>query len=186
MRNINFKLEDHEIRQMWFSTPKEKVKPVCVLNWKEQNSDLTAFNFKIQVFCSAAWTKGGPHENEFWQFSNTKKWLSQTAQKVDRKNKNGVICLVSFFPSWVMVLKLPKIVHFLQICTDFSKESKFIKAIYLYPPEGPIMHIQKIVCFIGVCATVHEIPRNKISTKVLTQQKSNKIHQLQKLISSKF
>ena len=37
-------------------------------------------------------------------------WLSQTvrAQKVDEKN--GVICLVPFFPSWVMVLKLPKIV----------------------------------------------------------------------------
>ena len=65
------------------------------------------------------------------------KWISQTvrAQKVDEKN--GVICLVSFFPSWVMVLKLPKIVHFLQICADLSKKSKSIKAIYLYPSERP-------------------------------------------------
>ena len=36
-----------------------------------------------------------------------------------------------------MVLKLPKIVHFLQICADFSKKSKSIKAIYLYPSERP-------------------------------------------------
>ena len=33
------------------------------------------------------------------------------AQKVDEKS--GVICLVFFFPSWVMVLKLPKIVSLL-------------------------------------------------------------------------
>ena len=30
--------------------------------------------------------------------------------------KKGVICLVSSFPSWVMVFKLSKIVHFFQIC----------------------------------------------------------------------
>ena len=32
-----------------------------------------------------------------------------------------------------MVLKLPKIVHFLQICPDLRKKSKYIKSIYLYP-----------------------------------------------------
>ena len=36
-----------------------------------------------------------------------------------------------------MVLKLPKIVHFLQICADVSKKSKSIKAIYLHPSERP-------------------------------------------------
>ena len=63
------------------------------------------------------------------------KWIPQTirAQKVE--GKNGVICLVSFFPPWVMALKLTKIVHFLQICTDLSKRFKSIKAIYLYPSE---------------------------------------------------
>ena len=40
--------------------------------------------------------------------------------------KNGVICLVFFFPSWVMVLKLPKIMHFLQICAALSKKSKSV------------------------------------------------------------
>ena len=77
--------------------------------------------------------KGEPHENEFWHFSND--YHKQLELKVDEKN--GVICLVSFFPSWVMVLKLPKIVHFLQICADLSKKSKSIKAIYLYPSERP-------------------------------------------------
>ena len=46
-------------------------------------------------------------------------------EKVDKKN--GVICLASMVPSWVMVLKLPKKVHFLQFCTDLSEK----KAIYI-------------------------------------------------------
>ena len=60
-----------------------------------------------------------------------KKRVSQTftAQKVHEKN--WVDCLTSFFPSRVMVLKLPKIVHFLQPCADLSKKSKSIRAIYL-------------------------------------------------------
>ena len=36
-----------------------------------------------------------------------------------------------------MVLKLPKIVHFLQVCADLSKKSKSIKTMYLYPSERP-------------------------------------------------
>ena len=36
-----------------------------------------------------------------------------------------------------MVLKLLKIVHFLQICADLNKKSKSIKAIYLYPSGRP-------------------------------------------------
>ena len=36
-----------------------------------------------------------------------------------------------------MVLKLPKIVHFLQICANLNKKPKYIKAIYFYPFERP-------------------------------------------------
>ena len=50
----------------------------------------------------------------------------------------GVICLVSMFPSGVMVLKLSKTVSFLQFSAEHSKKSllrkfikKFIKAIYI-------------------------------------------------------
>ena len=48
-----------------------------------------------------------------------------------RRSKNGVICLVFMFPSWVMVVKLFKKVHFLQFCADLNKKSKSIKAIYI-------------------------------------------------------
>ena len=34
-----------------------------------------------------------------------------------------------------MVLKLSKKVHFLQFCAAFSKKSKSVKAIYIYPSE---------------------------------------------------
>ena len=50
-------------------------------------------------------------------------------EKVD---KNGVICLVSMLPSWVMVLKLSKKVHFLQFCADLSQKPKFVETIYIY------------------------------------------------------
>ena len=63
------------------------------------------------------------------------KWISQKVRAQTFWWKYGVICLVSFFLSWVMVLKLPKIVHFLLICADLRKKSKFIKAIYLYLSE---------------------------------------------------
>ena len=89
---------------------------------------------KFRYFTDHNGPKGGTHENKFWH--NTK-WISQTvrAQQVDEKN--GVLCLVSFFPSWVIVLKLSKIVNFLQICAGLSKKSKSIKATYLYPSQRP-------------------------------------------------
>ena len=51
--------------------------------------------------------------------------------------ENGFICLIFFFPSWIMDLKLPRMVHFLQICADLSKKRKSIKTIYFYPSERP-------------------------------------------------
>ena len=56
--------------------------------------------------------------------------ITNRSDKEDEKNE--VICLVSMFPSWVMVLKLYKKMHFLQFCTDFSKKSKSVKGIYIY------------------------------------------------------
>ena len=55
-------------------------------------------------------------------------------KKVDEKN--GVICLVSMFASRVMVLKLSKIVHFLQLCADLSNKLKSAKIIYIYVSES--------------------------------------------------
>ena len=76
--------------------------------------------------------------------------MSQTvrAEKVD--GKNGVIKLVSIFPSRVMVLKLSKkVISFLKFCADLSKKSKYFKAIYIYIYlKGLVVHFQKMALFI--------------------------------------
>ena len=58
-----------------------------------------------------------------------------------------------------MVLKLPKIVHFLQICADLSKKPKSIKTISIHLKDL-MMLFQKIVFFIGLQATIHKILKN--------------------------
>ena len=97
--------------------------------------------------------RGDPMKINFDIFQ-IQKLISQTirGQKVDEIN--WVICLIFMSPSWVLVLKFAKIVHFLQICADLCKKPRSIKVIYLY--------IFILVCFIGVWATAHEILRNKI------------------------
>ena len=65
------------------------------------------------------------YKNEYHKQSSKSKW------KKWRHLSNF------FFSSWVMVLKLPKIVHFLLICADLSKKPKSIKRIYFYPSERP-------------------------------------------------
>ena len=62
--------------------------------------------------------------------------MSQTIRTEKLDGKNEVICLVSIFPSRVMVRKLSKKVHFFQYSDDLSKKSKYIKAIYIYAPES--------------------------------------------------
>ena len=62
--------------------------------------------------------------------------MLKTVKVEEVDEKNGVICLVSMFPSSVMVLKLSKQVHFLQICTDLSQRTKSVKAIYIYGSES--------------------------------------------------
>ena len=60
------------------------------------------------------------------------KWMSQTVRAERADQQNGLVRLVSFFPSWIIVFKLTKIVHFLQTCADLSKKSKSIEAtIYI-------------------------------------------------------
>ena len=66
--------------------------------------------------------------------SNSEMNVTNKAEKIDEKN--GVICLVSMFPSWVMVLKLSKKDN-LQFFADFIKKSKSVKAIYIYASEWP-------------------------------------------------
>ena len=46
--------------------------------------------------------------------------MLQTDRVLKVDEKNGIICLVSMFPSWAMVFKLSKKGHFLQFCADLN------------------------------------------------------------------
>ena len=97
-------------------------------------SQLTPLNFRY--FADQNEWQKNPMKINFDNFQ-IQKWISQTvrAQKADEENR--VICVISFFSSWVMVLKLPKIVHFFQIFADLIKKPKSIEAIYFYLSERP-------------------------------------------------
>ena len=71
-----------------------------------------------------------------FDYFQIQKWILQTvrAEKVDEKN--GVICLFSTFPSWVVVRRLSKKVYFSQFFADLSKKFKSVKAIYIYVCES--------------------------------------------------
>ena len=78
----------------------------------------------------------GDHMKMNFEYFQIQKWILQTVRSEKVDEKNGVICLVSIFPSWVMVRKLSKKEHFLQFCADLSKKSKSVKAICIYIPES--------------------------------------------------
>ena len=59
-----------------------------------------------------------------------------------------------------MVLKLPKIVHVLQIFADFSKKPKFIKAIYFFLSERPHHALSGNSVFLGVSEPILEFKGN--------------------------
>ena len=127
----------------------------------------------------------GDHMKMNFDYFQIHKWMLQIvrAEKVDENN--GVICLASMFPSWVMVLTLSKKLHFLEFCADLSKKSKSVKAIHIYVSNSSHYTISDNDRFIEVWTTVYEILAIKISKKILTQQKFNKILRLQTLISPK-
>ena len=68
------------------------------------------------------------------EYFQIQKWILQTVRSEKVDEKNGVICLVSMFPSWVMVFKYSKKVRFLQFCADLSKKFR-PKAIYICASE---------------------------------------------------
>ena len=71
-----------------------------------------------------------------FDYFQIKKWMLQTVRVEKVDEKNWVVCLVSMFPSWVMVCKLSRKVHFLQFCADLSKNYKSAEAIYTYASES--------------------------------------------------
>ena len=104
--------------------------------------------------------KGG-HIKIIFDYFQIQKWMLRTVtvKKVDEKNE--VICLVSVSPSWVMIYKLSKKVHFLQFCADLSKKSRSVKAIYIYASESSHYTLSETVS--------HSIINNTIFWKYATR-----------------
>ena len=83
-----------------------------------------------------------------FEYFQIQKWMLQTMRTEKADEKNAVVCLVSVFPSWVMVLKLSKKEHFLKFCAELSKKSKSIKAMYVYEAEKSRYARSAMVLFI--------------------------------------
>ena len=98
--------------------------------------------------------RGGHHMKMNFEYFQIQKWMLQTirAEKVDEKN--GIICLVSMFTSWVMVLKPSKKVHFFQFCADLRNDDLSDTYMHL---KGLVTHFQKTLLLIMLWLTVSEI-----------------------------
>ena len=103
-----------------------------------------------------------------------------------KKKKKGSFCLVSMFPSWVVVLKLSKKVHLLQYYADPNKKPKSVKAIHMYASvRSHCIRTENNIVYKGLSHRSWDISDIKLSKKILTQQKFNKVLRLQILISPK-
>ena len=121
-----------------------------------------------------------------FDYFQIQKWILQInrVEKVDEENR--VICLVSMLVSCLMVYELCKIVHFFQLCADLQKEPKYVKIIYIYLSESShYTHLENDMVCRGLSHHSLDILAVRISKKMLTQQKFNKIFWLQTLISLK-
>ena len=114
---------------------------------------------KFRYFADQNGRKTDPLKMNFDNFQ-VRKWISQS--ELQKQMKKWGHLSSSLFPSWVMVLKFPKIVHLLQICADLSKKSKSIKLKQFIYLKDLVMLFKKIVCFTGVWVTLPEILKNKI------------------------
>ena len=110
---------------------------------------------------------GGENCETPWKWTLTIfKYKTEYHKKCSKNRwKNGIICQISFFASWVMVLKLPKIVHFCKFVLTSPRYLNLLKQFISIHLKDLIIFSQKVVFFIGVRATVHGILENKISQK---------------------
>ena len=88
----------------------------------------------------------------------------------NKHEKNGVICLVSMYPSRVNVYKLSKKVHFLQFCADLSKKPTPLKTIYIYEPESCHYTLPKH-CMVHEILPI-KIPKKDADSAVIYQNSS--------------
>ena len=148
---------------------------------------ITQFSLpKFRYFADQNGPNGGPHENEFWQFSNKckNKYCKQLKKKYGKVDKkNGVICLVSIFHSELWSLHYPKLCIFWKFLLTSARNLYLLKQFNYIHLKYFFMLFQKVLCFIGV-STVTRYWRIK-HQKSAEPAEFNKIYQLQTLISSK-
>ena len=94
------------------------------------------------------------------------------AGKVDEKN--GVICIVFMFSLWVMVLKLSKKCIFGNFWLSSARNSSLLKQ-FTYMLLKVLITLSEYHMVYRCQATDFKILMIKISEKLLTQQKYNKI-----------
>ena len=107
---------------------------------------------KNEVFYRPEWTnRWGPHENEFWAFSNSEVNITNRLEKVDEKN--GVICLVYMIPSWFMVLKLSIKCIFCNFVLTSARNLSQLKQFTYMHLKSLVTNFQKLI-FIMLWLTV--------------------------------
>ena len=97
----------------------------------------------------------GDHMKMNFEYFQIQKWILQGLRKEKVDEKNGVICLVSMFPSWVMVLKLSKKCIFCNFVLTSARNLSLLKQIYMYASErsryslseNGIVYYTVIYCF---------------------------------------
>ena len=102
----------------------------------------------------------GDHMKMNFEYFQIQIWILKTVRSEKLDEENGVICPVSTFPSWVMVLKLSKKVLFVQFRPDSIKKCSLQQFTYMHL-KGVIMHFQKIVLFVVLWLNISQILKFK-------------------------
>ena len=98
----------------------------------------------------------GDHMKMNFEYFQIQKSVLQTVRLGKVDEINGVICLVSIFPSCVMVLKLSKKVHFCNFVLTSARNLILSKQFTYMHLKGLVTHFQKMVLFIVLGFTILE------------------------------
>ena len=88
-----------------------------------------------------------PHMKMKFEYSQTQKWTLQTVRAEEVDEKNGVISLVSMFPSWVMVFNCLKKFIFCNSTPTSARNLNLLKQ-FAYASERSRYTLCKMVLFI--------------------------------------
>ena len=88
-----------------------------------------------------------PHMKMKFEYFQTQKWTLQTVRAEEVDEKNGVISLVSMFPSWVMVFNCLKKFIFCNSTPTSARNLNLLKQ-FAYASERSRYTLCKMVLFI--------------------------------------